>query len=702
MNLIRFKGIFFLFFLIANSCSSQTHVIDSLISLANATQIDSQKVKLYGDIAWDLMAVDISKSELYAEKQLALAQEINKDAFVAQAESDLGNILNRKGDFDIALVHYYKAVELRQKLKQPIKIAGIYNNIATALMRQNKFKEAIDINFKSLKIFEEFKDKNKQAVILGNIGNIYYELEQNSQAAIYFRRGLSLSKESGDPSLIANSLVNIGGLKYETNEFDSALVYFYEAEKILTENNLLYSLGATYNNIGKVLAAKENYAKAIEYYKKGLENRIQFEDEYGIALSNLNLGGLYVKQKNYVKAINYLQKSEFTFKKSHSFINLKDCYFQMANAAELNGDSHSAVKYYKLWSEYKDSVYTKESSGQLMEMNAKYETEKKEQENKLLNTQNKLSEKTIKQQRAVSYFIGTALLLLASLAFFIYRGFKQQKKANLIISRQKRDVELKNNIIEEKHKEITDSINYAERIQRALLASKKLLDKNLTNYFILFKPKDVVSGDFYWATKLSNNHFVMVTADSTGHGVPGAIMSILNIACLKEAVMQGITSADLLLNETRRLVVENLMNDGSAEGGKDGMDASLLSFDFENNILYCASANNPIWIIRGNELIEIKADRMPIGKNDKDKTSFTLQTKNLQKGDLVYTLTDGFADQFGGASGKKFKYKPLQELLLSISNAPMEIQKQKLNTIFEDWKGNLEQVDDVCLIGVKI
>jgi serine phosphatase RsbU (regulator of sigma subunit) len=229
-----------------------------------------------------------------------------------------------------------------------------------------------------------------------------------------------------------------------------------------------------------------------------------------------------------------------------------------------------------------------------------------------------------------------------------------------------------------------------------------MLDENLNNYFILFKPKDVVSGDFYWATQLSNNNFVLVTADSTGHGVPGAIMSILNVACLDKAVTKGITSPDLILNETRQLVIESLKNDGSEEGGKDGMDASLLSFDFKNNILYCAAAYNPIWIIRNSELIEIKADHMPIGKHDKDKKPFTLHTINLQKGDVVYSLTDGFPDQFGGANGKKFKSKQLQSILISIAHESMETQKHLLSVAFDNWKGVFEQVDDVCLIGVRV
>jgi ligand-binding sensor domain-containing protein/serine phosphatase RsbU (regulator of sigma subunit) len=298
------------------------------------------------------------------------------------------------------------------------------------------------------------------------------------------------------------------------------------------------------------------------------------------------------------------------------------------------------------------------------------------------------------------------LIIIGSIFYFIKSREKklvaEKEKLEKTVEERTAEVVEQKHLIEEKHKEITDSINYAERIQRALLASKKMLDENLSDYFILFKPKDVVSGDFYWATKLNNNNFVLVTADSTGHGVPGAIMSILNIACLDKAVTKEIISPELILDETRSLIIEHLKNDGSEEGGKDGMDGSLLSFDFKNNILYCAAANNPVWIIRDNELIEIKADRLPIGKHDRDNIPFTLHTLNLQKGDVVYTLTDGFPDQFGGANGKKFKHKQLQNLLLAMANKPMETQKQKLNDVFDNWKGDLEQVDDVCLIGVRI
>lgn len=257
--------------------------------------------------------------------------------------------------------------------------------------------------------------------------------------------------------------------------------------------------------------------------------------------------------------------------------------------------------------------------------------------------------------------------------------------------------------IEHKHQEIVDSVNYAKRIQRALLASEKVLTANLPDHFLLFLPKDIVSGDFYWASPLRNGQFSIVTADSTGHGVPGAIMSILNISCLSEAVnAQQLLLPNEILDYTRKRIMEHMANDGSAEGGKDGMDASICNFDFNNLRLQFTAANNPVWLIRKNELIEYKPDKMPVGKAMGDIKPFSLQETTLQKGDLVITLTDGYADQFGGAKGKKFMYKPLKDYLLSINEAPLAVIKEELKNKFEDWKGKAEQVDDVLIIGIRI
>ena len=267
---------------------------------------------------------------------------------------------------------------------------------------------------------------------------------------------------------------------------------------------------------------------------------------------------------------------------------------------------------------------------------------------------------------------------------------------------EKKVITEQKHLIEEKHREITDSINYAERIQRSFLATKEQLDNNLSDYFILFKPKDVVSGDFYWSHTLQNGNFALVTADSTGHGVPGAIMSLLNTSSIERAVELGISEPAEILNHTRQTIIERLKKDGSAEGGKDGMDCSLISFNKEKSKFAYAAANNPIWIIRNKELIELAPDKIPVGKHDRDSVSFTQHEVEIQKGDMIYTLTDGFPDQFGGPKGKKFMYKKLKEMLITIAHKPTAEQQTVLKGTLKDWMGNTEQVDDVTIIGVRV
>lgn len=257
--------------------------------------------------------------------------------------------------------------------------------------------------------------------------------------------------------------------------------------------------------------------------------------------------------------------------------------------------------------------------------------------------------------------------------------------------------------IEHKHQEIIDSVNYAKRIQHALLASKQLLDKHLNDYFIFFQPKDIVSGDFYFADAISDDVFSIVTADSTGHGVPGAIMSILNISCLNDATRGNkLTLPNEIFDYTRSRVMHHMANDGSEEGGKDGMDAVICNFNFKENLLQFAAANNPLWLIRNNELIEYKPDKMPVGKPMGELAPFTLQQIELQKNDLIIMITDGFPDQFGGPKGKKFMYKNLKELLVQLSKKPLDQMKQELKSTFDEWRGKMEQVDDVLVFGVRV
>jgi serine phosphatase RsbU (regulator of sigma subunit) len=359
-----------------------------------------------------------------------------------------------------------------------------------------------------------------------------------------------------------------------------------------------------------------------------------------------------------------------------------------------------------------EDIETKENQIKTKELQINEQITALEELNQNIESKNVTIDKnnsTIGAQRNFIVFAILGIVFLLLLAGFVYRSYTQKKKSNeiilaqkIVVEQQKELVEKQKEQVEEAHKEITDSINYAERLQRSLMADEKLLAQNLGNYFVYFNPKEAVSGDFYWSAELPEKKFVLVCADSTGHGVPGAIMSMMNMNSLKEAVKEGQTKSDEILNHTRKTIIQTLANDGSAEGGKDGMDAVLLIFNHNKTELEFSLANNPLWIIRAGELLEFKADKMPVGRHDKQDTLFTRHTEKLQKGDLIYIFTDGFADQFGGEKGKKFKYSALKELLLSIAEKPMEEQKTILSKTFENWRGNLEQVDDVCVVGVRV
>ena len=258
-------------------------------------------------------------------------------------------------------------------------------------------------------------------------------------------------------------------------------------------------------------------------------------------------------------------------------------------------------------------------------------------------------------------------------------------------------------------KEITDSIYYAKNIQKAILPKEDLFKEYLKDYFILFLPRDIVSGDFYWATS-KNDTLIFTAADCTGHGVPGAFMSMLGVAFLNEIVnKENILEPNQILNELRQLIMRSLQQKGGYSEQKDGMDISFCSFDKKQMKLKYAGANNPLYIIRNSELIEYKGDKMPIAihlvMND-----FTMHEIDVQENDTIFIFSDGYADQFGGPDGKKYKYKPFKELLISVSHFPMDKQKQIIHDNFKDWIAHkdhttgkqFEQVDDIVLIGIKI
>ncbi|MBK6984906.1 MAG: sensor histidine kinase [Bacteroidetes bacterium] len=443
------KRLIILFFISLNTFA-QTSLIDSLIKETNKASIhDSVKIKLYGDIAWEFIGSDMNKALEFANKELELATKTKREADIAQSESDIGSIYNRKSSFDTALIHYNKALSIREKLKQDVKVAGIYTNIATVLMRQSKFEEALAINFKSLKIFEKVGDEVKQAISLGNIGNLYYELEQNKPAEQFYRKSLALARKTNHLMTIGNDLVNIGGLKFEygvqfdklvnAQELDSALIYFSEAETVLTTINATYNLAAVYNNIGRIYTIKQNHKKALDYYEKALKAREILEDKYGIGLSYINLAETERLLGNNTKCIDYLIKASDIFLSLKNYLNLKQAYAKLAEAYELKKDYPASLKYYQLLRVIKDSIYNEDNAKQMAEMQTKYDVEKKDLELAKNKAEIETKEKQAYIKNIIIIAIVVLMLLVAITGFLFYRKkqIEQQAKLDAEIASQK-------------------------------------------------------------------------------------------------------------------------------------------------------------------------------------------------------------------------------------------------------------------------
>jgi len=584
------------------------------------------------------------------------------------------------------------------------------NNLGLIYQDRGQFVEAINCYTISLKLREEIEDKNGIAMSLNNIGNIYMRQADYDKAFDYHSRSLKIRKEIDDKLGMANSYNNLGVVYYSIDNPDSAIVYYSKSSKIKEELGDKRGAANTLNNIGIIYNDLGQYDEAMEVHTKSLRFKEEIGDRVGMTYSLCNIGRVYNKLGQYDKALDYGEQSLALAQEIGHSTGIRDASGFLYELNKILGRFEECLKMFELYITTRDNMLSEENQKAILQQEYKHAYEKqaakdsvKAAETGKVKDAELMAEKAEKKQiQQQQYFLYAGLFLALIFGGFIYNRFKLANKQKAIIEDQKQKVDEAYDGLEEAHKEITDSIDYAERIQRSFLATSALLDANLNEYFVFFQPKDVVSGDFYWAGELANGNFAIVNADSTGHGVPGAIMSILNISSIESAVKDKLTEPAAIFNDTRKTIIERLKKDGSVEGGKDGMDASLLCFNQEKTRMTYVAAQNPIWIIRAGEMIEIKPEKMPIGKHDKDNVPFKGGEHDIQKGDLIYTLTDGFQDQFGGPKGKKFMVKKMREYVLSISILSLKEQEKKITEVFAKWKGDLEQVDDVCVIGIKI
>jgi serine phosphatase RsbU (regulator of sigma subunit) len=642
------------------------NVVDSLRQKLDSKNItDTARVNIYNNIALFFEEKASDSCLFYANTALKISIKINYINGCGKAYNTIGSYYNGKGEYQTALANF------------------------------------ID----GYKIYEKNKNRRAMSNLMNSIGNTYLGIDNQKKALEAYTQSYEIASEDSNTYMMGISSIGLGNIYLLKKDANQALYFFTRAKNVFEKPPVaLYPLSVSYTLIGDACIELNKYEEAFVNFNKAVEQFKTLNNTYGIAATYQVMGEAYKKRKDLNKALEYFLKSFPIFEERKAYDDLKHLSLNISEVYKQQNNFEKALEYSAKYISFKDSVLSIEKSKQLLEVETKYETEKKEQQNLILKKQNDLSNERIQRQSIISYFIIGSLIISLLFGVFMYRVYSQKKKAHQLITKQKEQVEQKQVeiesqklVIEVKQKEIVDSINYAKRIQYALLANDKLLNDNLKSHFILFKPKDIVSGDFYWATEHEGD-FYLAVCDSTGHGVPGAFMSLLSIGFLSEAIKEtGIKRPNEIFDYVRKRLIESVNN----EDQKDGFDGVIIRINkTTNKVTYAAANIHPIVISNGIAK-HLSYDKMPVGKGER-LASFTEFEILLDDNATIYIYTDGYADQFGGEKGKKFKYKQLNEFLVSNSIKELNEQSTLLINEFDKWKGDLEQVDDVLVFGCKI
>ena len=563
--------------------------------------------------------------------------------------------------------------------------------------------KALDCFLKSFSYCEKLGDKYRLQNLENDIGIIYINIKNYKKARAYFNNALTLSKELNATVKIAPQLLNIGATYYYQDSSELALNYFQRAYEIYKKTKDVRAATLLLNNIAGVYNDMKEHKKALETSKLALQSYEELKDTDGIAMCLINIGNEYNDMNNPKEGVLWVKKGLVIAQKLDDKQLVADSYKFLYESYKKIGDYENALINMEKLLAIRDTIYDSESNKSIADMQTRYDSEKKEKENQILKSNIEIKQLTNTRQKFIIYGVVFGILLLFVLTFFIYKNYKQSQRANSVLAEKNEIIEIKTKIVEEKSKDIIDSIRYAKRLQSAFLKPETNVNSCFPDAFILFKPKDILSGDFYWYEKFGNLSFV-AAADCTGHGVPGALMSIMGCNLLSKAVNEyAITKPAAMLNSVNKGLAKILHQNSDGLSIKDGMDIALCVFDPEKMTLQYSGAYSPMWLIREGKLLEFKADKFPLGAFMDDKLHiFTNHEISVQKGDVVYIFSDGYADQFGGPEAKKFKYKQLQELFIENYSKPAIEQKYIIERVFESWIDDLEQMDDVLVIGVKI
>lgn len=528
---------------------------------------------------------------------------------------------------------------------------------------KGEYEKGFDLAFEGIRCAED-NDLSVRGWHYFGLGICYFDTKDLDNSKIYYQKAFDRFKIENNIYGRARSATGLGTVAVLRNQLQEAGQHLQYAADIYRELGHHAGLSRTLNDMGLLEKSRNNYKLAIQYLNESIQLRKELNHVQGLVTSYTDLGETFLRMKNYRAALESLQKGLALAIDVNSQQKQMRVYKLLYDTFKELNDTESALRNFEHFYDLRSQLLSDEASNNIKRVQTKYEKEKSEREAEIERLRN-----------------------------------IELKKANEEIAAQHNEIKKQKFLIEMHRKEILDSINYAKRIQEAILPPADLIKAQFPESFILYKPKDIVAGDFYWLEKFGDT-ILIAAADCTGHGVPGAMVSVVCSNALNRAVKEfGLLETGEILDKVTDLVLETF--EKSRTDVRDGMDISLLSVNRVKQQIQWSGANNPLWYFENGQACELVADKQPIGKSDYRKP-FTTHTIAYKTGAMFYLFTDGYADQFGGPKGKKFKYRQLQTLISALQNERSSTQQKMLSDAFENWKGELEQVDDVCIVGVRV
>jgi len=661
----------------------------------------------------------------YLERALKISEEIGDKKKISTCYLNIGLIYHDQGTYDKAIEFYLKSLETAKEINFKKGISRSYNILGSAYFDQGSYEKSIDSYLRSLKILEELGDKRNISACYNNIGLVHMEQGSYDKAIEYLLKALAINEELDNKRAMSISYLNLANIYNKQKSHDKAIDNYNRALKIFEEIGDKRGISECSHNLGETYQEKGAFNLAANYYLKALDIYEETGDKKGMATLDVNLAKLNISLAGSVEIskgqrLKYLNQAVIYGNKSIEYARemkllptTRDAAYSLMAAYNELGNFKKAVEFAGTIIAAQDSMFREEKTRAIQDMSTRYETEKKQQQIELQNSQLIAKDAKIKQQKTFRNALIGGLFAFVLIIVVIAYAYRQKRKDNKKILEQNEKIIIANEELKQLNEttnrqkdEIISSILYAKRIQSAILPPEAYITELLNENFILFKPKDIVSGDFYWI-KQAEHYIILIAADCTGHGVPGALMSMLGISCLNEIVqIREVTQANQILNELRKEIKQSLRQTGKKEESREGMDIALCVIDIKNNKIQYSGANNPLYIIRDNngksELKEIKADPMPVGVHFLTDKSFTNNEITLEIGDTFYIFSDGFADQIGGDDNHRFKSEKFKKLLLDIHDQPMYEQKEILEQTLSEWMGTNSQTDDILVIGARV